>query len=136
MTCLNAEPNPLIDFIAEGGDDTISGVSVSSTSIGDLGLSRLLAGLLSASILPLPPLCPLLCLNRDERCCRADDCGLVDAAEGDVVAEEGEDAVGPEPADAAAFINKCCLIPGLRPNNVGAKGASTPGGDGFINPLM
>ena len=125
-----------MDFIAEGGDDTISGVSVSSTSIGDLGLSRLLAGLLSASILPLPPLCPLLCLNNDERCCNAVDWGLVDAADGDVVAEEGEEAVGPEAADAAALINKCCRIPGFIPNNVGAKGASTPGGDGFINPLI
>ena len=126
-----------MDFIVEeGGDDTISGVSVSSTSIGDLGLSRLLAGLLSASILPLPPLCPLLCLNNDDRCCKAVDWGLVEAADGEVVAEDGEEAVGPEAADAAALINKCCRIPGFIPNNVGANGASTPGGDGFINPLI
>ena len=125
-------------MIAEEGDDTISGVSVSSTSIGDLGLSRLLAGLLSASIRPPPPiLCPLLCLKREDLCWSAVDCGLVDAADGDVVEEEGEVAVGPvAPAEAAAFIRRCWRIPGFNPNNVGASGASTPGGDGFINPPM
>ena len=98
-----------MDFIADGGDETTSGASVSSTSIGDLGLSRLLAGLLSRSIRPPPvlPLCPLLCLNREDRCCIAEDCGLVDAADGDVVVDEGDDAAGPVAADAAAFISKC-----------------------------
>jgi hypothetical protein len=52
------------------------------------------------------------------------------------VDEDGDDAVGPLAADTAAFISKCWRIPGFSPNKVGANGASMPGGDGFINPLM
>ena len=61
---------------------------VSSKSIGDLALSRLLEGLLSSNRFPL----------------RIDLCGdtgeVVEAAE----------------APAAAALKRCCLRPGLRPN--------------------
>jgi hypothetical protein len=83
-------------LLGEVADDPPS-LLVSSRSIGDLGRSRLEAGLLSSSL--LPP-------NRD----RWTEAEGGEAAVGEVVVD------GDDPAAAAAAVRRCCRRPGLRPN--------------------
>lgn len=114
MTCLNADPSPLrADVLLLFGEVTELEPSllVSSRSMGDRGRSRLLAGLLSLSLLS----------SRD-----------LEAA---TIEDGGEAAVGGEwplelAAEAAAAESKCCRRPGLRPKS------SKCGFGGLMRPLI
>ena len=58
-----------------------------------------------------------------------------DLLRGEEVDEEVVVAADAAEETAAAADKRCCLIPGVKPSKVGARGVSIPGGEGLINPL-